>query len=104
MSVTNERRHDLHNRLDEVLGREEATTMMDYLPPVGWADVATKNDLSTLAGDLRSEMRELRLDLTAQMHQMSAGLYKSQRDIVIAMIGSQLAVGGLLFAALQLAN
>ncbi len=31
MSVTNERRHHLYQRLEQVLGEEEATTMMDHL-------------------------------------------------------------------------
>ncbi|MGI8792604.1 MAG: hypothetical protein ACR2H3_05420, partial [Acidimicrobiales bacterium] len=45
MSVSEEERHDLYLALEEVHGRDKATTLMSLLPPVGWADVATKRDL-----------------------------------------------------------
>ena len=38
-------RHELHDRLREALGERAAATLMEHLPPVGWADVATKRDL-----------------------------------------------------------
>jgi len=58
-------RHELYLRLEEVLGPEAATTLMEHLPPVGWADVATKRDLDALEQrlDLRFEAFEQRLDL-----------------------------------------
>lgn len=38
MAITEGHRHQLHRRLEEVLGAEEATTLMEHLPPVGWAE------------------------------------------------------------------
>ncbi|MGH8901086.1 MAG: hypothetical protein ACRDYA_05240 [Egibacteraceae bacterium] len=43
MMVVDERsRHELYAHLVDVLGSDHATTLMEHLPPVGWADVATK--------------------------------------------------------------
>ena len=56
MVVDERSRHQLYRRLEEVLGPEAATTLIEDLPPVGWADVATRRDLAGL-----EERIELRL-------------------------------------------
>lgn len=54
----------MYLRLEEVLGPEEASQLMEHLPPVGWADVATKHDLLQRAEvtNLRVDNLELRLN------------------------------------------
>ena len=59
MAITEEDRYRLYQRLDGVLGAEEARVLMEHLPPVGWADVATKSDLDNLANVLRLEMARM---------------------------------------------
>ncbi len=58
-------------QLERALGPEAATTLMEYLPPVGWADVATKRDLDASAAltrsELRTEMADLRSELRTEM-------------------------------------
>ena len=41
MSVDDRTRLNLHRRLEETLGHEEADTLMAHLPPVTWDEVAT---------------------------------------------------------------
>jgi hypothetical protein len=44
MAIDERARHQLYLRLEEHLGAEAATTLMEHLPPAGWAEVATKRD------------------------------------------------------------
>lgn len=64
MTISEESRHRLHERLDEVLGREEASTLMEHLPPIGWSDMATRHDLLHLERrvDVRFEQVDARFD------------------------------------------
>jgi hypothetical protein len=64
MPVDERSRHALYLKLEEILGRQEATTLMEHLPPVGWADVATKHDLDQLAAATKHD-----LDQFAQANQ-----------------------------------
>jgi len=60
MVVDERSRHELYRRLEEVLGPEAAATLIEHLPPVGWADVATKGDLAVL--EERMDLRFARVD------------------------------------------
>ena len=64
MALDERARHELFLRLEQVLGAASAETLMEMLPPVGWADVATKRDLDALEErmNLRFEQVELRFE------------------------------------------
>lgn len=66
MRTDDRSRTHLHARLDEVLGHDDADTLMGYLPPVGWADVATRHDVEMLAAKLEAAFeRTLRVTVVA---------------------------------------
>ena len=72
MAISETQRHQLHTRLDNVLGEEDAAVLMSHLPPSGWSDVVRTNDL-----DLKLEALEARLDvklagLRSEMHKQTA--------------------------------
>ena len=63
MAVDERTRHELHQRLDQVLGVEQAATLMSHLPPTGWGDVVTREHL-----DLRLSTLEARIDARLDGH------------------------------------
>ena len=128
MAIDERQRHLLHGRLDEVLGQEEAAILMGHLPPVGWADVATRHDLDSAVAQLRSEISasesRRRAELTgalasqgaeltgglaslrAELHQEIGGvrsdLVSMHRQLLFAIVASQFTAVSLAFAATSL--
>ncbi len=61
MSVDERSRLQLAEAAKRLLGDDEGITLMELLPSVGWADVATKQDLELLEHKLGERLeRELR--------------------------------------------
>ena len=68
----NEReRLKLYDRLGEVLGLDEAGTLMELLPPNGWDDIATKDLVAANATSLRGEMAEVRGEMAEVRGEMA---------------------------------
>ena len=95
MVVDERSRHELFRRLEQTLGEEAAATLMEHLPPVGWADVATRRDIDSIRADLRAEMAELRADFRGEI---AAAVTSQTRVIVFSMLGAIVAHGGLVLA------
>jgi gas vesicle protein len=73
--ATDERaRHELYERLTQVLGAEETRTLMGLLPPSGWDDVARRTDVEHQSVALRAEMDQLTAELRTEMSQLSTEL------------------------------
>ena len=69
MSISEAQRFAMHTELRKVLGEEVADTMMEYMPPVGWSDVARKSDIDRL--EQRFDNNDQRFD---QVDKRFAGL------------------------------
>jgi len=72
--VSDSNRHDLYVALEHQLGQGPTDTLMQLLPPVGWADVARASDVETLGIHLRGEMAELRSELRGEMAELRGEL------------------------------
>jgi len=74
MAVDEQRRHEMYRALEELVGPEVAATMMQHLPPVGWADVARRDDVEHLGATTRSELAAAVAILRAELADSAAGL------------------------------
>ena len=45
MTITDAERTALYNKLTDILGTKEASKLMEHLPPTGWDQLVTKDDL-----------------------------------------------------------
>ena len=60
MAVSDAARNRLYNTIRENFGPEDADTMMELLPPVGWSDVARQRDLDRI--EAKVDRLEAKLD------------------------------------------
>ncbi len=105
MAITEKSRHELYRRLEEILGPDEATTLMEHLPPVGWADVATKDDIRTLGGridQLDGRIDQLEVSVNARLDVLGSDLrtemHSTLRTNAYLTIGAMAALVGLISA------
>jgi hypothetical protein len=102
MTISDQSRYDLHQRLAQVLGVDEAATLMAHLPPVGWADVATRRDLDQLGRELRAEMAAgfagMRADLHQEVAALRADAARQLPTLLLGLVGLQVSAAGLSLA------
>jgi hypothetical protein len=99
MAIGEEARHDLYQPLEHVLGHEQATTLMEHLPPVGWADVATKRDLDHLEARVDLKLDALESRLAGIIDRRLSEVVRVQ---VFTTLGSVMAAVSLAFAAARI--
>ena len=61
----------MHTKLVDIMGQEDAETLMEHLPPVAWEKMATKDDLKA------SELRIL-----AELAKTNAALVETNAELV----------------------
>ena len=91
-------RRELFVALEQSLGPVPAATLMELLPPVGWADVARRSDVETVRAELRGEMSELRGEI-AKLDAKIDGLFAR---LLVANVPLMLGVAALVLAAVKL--
>lgn len=66
MTITDAERTALHSKLTDILGTKEASKLMEHLPPTGWDQLVTKDDLEASEQRLgtRIDGTNVRLDAT----------------------------------------
>lgn len=114
MAIDERTRHELHQRLDEVLGADQAATLMAHLPPTGWGDVVTREylDMAMQAQHARLDARFAQIDaqfdqlrtqldtvrhelLAATRGELVAAVSQQTRQMIVAMIGTVLSLAAL---------
>ena len=106
MALDERARHELFLRLEQALGPEQAETLMELLPPVGWADVATKRDLDALEQrmNLRFDASEHKLiaafrgELLAQTNAINGQM----KTLVYTNVGTVVSIAVLAFGIARL--
>jgi len=114
MAIDERARHELYLRLEEQLGAEAATTLMEHPPPTGWSEVATRRDLDQLRAATKSDIDHMaemtRAEIDRLGDQLRGEIHKALTEqtrtvvltAVLANSGAVIAVAGLAFAAARL--
>lgn len=92
MAVDEQARHELHTKLEEILGPVNAARMMALTPPAGWGEVATKRDLDQLDASLRSALDQHRATTKRDLDHLDVSLrstldhYRATTDAVVEQL------------------
>lgn len=80
-------RHQLHQALIDALGDQEAAILMEHLPPVGWADVATKADIDNLRVATKTDIDNLRAATDTRFDVIAAEFATVRREMSAEFAG-----------------
>lgn len=104
MAVTEHGRIVLYRHFEEDMGEEKALTLMDHLLPVGWTELATKQDLSLTKQDLQVEFAGVRTEIATvrtEMAELRADLQHEFHVQMLGLVGVMVGLQGVLIAALK---
>ena len=82
-----------------VLSEEAADTLMELLPPVGWADVATKTDIQHLRDEMQHLRNELKGDMRALQLTIEIAIEKRIHEQTKWLITTMIAMNTVMLAA-----
>lgn len=76
VTITEAKRLELHQDLRNTIGVEAADTLMEHLPPTGWADVVRRSDLdnqtAVTAGEFALVRSEMATEFAAVRNEMKS--------------------------------
>ena len=81
MSITEAERHEIYESLKNQHGEKVASNLMSMLPPVGWADVATKTDVQSEVHALRTDLHALEAKLEGRMDRLEGRMDVMAADL-----------------------
>lgn len=96
MAISEQARHQLHQKLEQFIGPKEAATLMEHLPPRGWGDVATKADLDHLAALTKADVDRVGVLIKADIDRVGAevvqlaALTKRDMEALEARLGARI--------------
>ncbi|MEY3691118.1 MAG: hypothetical protein RJB57_773 [Actinomycetota bacterium] len=105
MAVSESRRHEMQLGLRRVLGDSVGETLMEHLPPVGWADVALTRDVMAVRGDIngvRNDMNGLRREIDGLRREIDGvrGDIDKVRSSVRFLVGAMITVSAAILVML----
>lgn len=85
----------MHNVLIDKLGRESATTLMELLPPVGWADVARRSDVESARLATTQDLLLMTASTSAQFNLVwtEFAAVRSEMSAEFAAVRSEMSLG-----------
>ena len=102
MVLSDQQRHGLHGRLEEVLGREHAAALMTQIPPTGWADMATKQDLVLLGERLDARIDGVEAKIETSEYRILGALHRELNIQMRITVLALAATGSVIIAAVRL--
>ncbi len=101
MSISEAERHEIYELIRAATSDRVANNVMSMLPPVGWADVATKSELDSLRTEMRSEFSAVRADIRAMESNLRTEMHKSARSQTWALVAWTTGLVGLMTALVR---
>ena len=97
MAMTETQRTTLYGQLTDAIGQEAARTLMEQLPPSGWDQVATKDDVKAserlLQRELKASEKLLQRELKASEKMLRGELKETEGRLTAQIADSEMRQG-----------
>ena len=88
MTSTDNDRRILHSALEAACGPRPAEILMEHLPPAGWRDLVTKDDLVLARSGIQLEIEKFRSEVHHELEKL-----RTEVQIEIEKLRSEMHVG-----------